>query len=210
MKKRVPLLITFITGFIIIVSFFIPHRPFGQLETETLIWYAIIFAFTLVIGVDSLVRLHIKHIRKRKKGWWYSIVFFAGFFYCLTIGIISLIQTPNIFQPGTVFFYGYETILIPLQSTMFALLAFFVASASYRAFRARNIEATLLLIAAVIVMIGRVPAGYKLWPKLPVIANWIFDVLQIGAMRGILIGVALGAVAMSLRLILGIERTYLS
>lgn len=210
MRNRIPLLITFITGFLIIVAFFIPHRPFGPLESEALIWYAIIFAFTLILGVDSLIRLHVKQIQKRKKGWWYSIVFFAGFFYCFVIGVISIVRTPNPFQPGTVFFYGYETILIPLQSTMFALLAFFVASASYRAFRARNIEATLLLVAAVIVMIGRVPAGYKLWPRLPVIAEWIFDVLQIGAMRGILIGVALGAVAMSLRLILGIERTYLS
>ena len=126
------------------------------------------------------------------------------------IGIVSIIRTPNPFLPGTVFYYGYETILIPLQSTMFALLAFFVASASYRAFRARNLEATLLLIAAVIVMLGRVPAGYKIWPRLPGIANWIFNVLQMGAMRGIKIGIALGAVAMSLRLILGIERTYLS
>jgi hypothetical protein len=210
MRNRIPLLITFITGFLIIVAFFIPHRPFGPLESEALIWYAIIFAFTLILGVDSLIRLHVKQIQKRKKGWWYSVVFFAGFFYCFVIGVISIVRTPNPFQPGTVFFYGYETILIPLQSTMFALLAFFVASASYRAFRARNIEATLLLVAAVIVMIGRVPAGYKLWPRLPVIAEWIFDVLQIGAMRGILIGVALGAVAMSLRLILGIERTYLS
>ncbi len=210
MRNRIPLLITFITGFLIIVAFFIPHRPFGPLESEALIWYAIIFAFTLILGVDSLIRLHVKQIQKRKKGWWYSVVFFAGFFYCFVIGVISIVRTPNPFQPGTVFFYGYETILIPLQSTMFALLAFFVASASYRAFRARNIEATLLLVAAVIVMIGRVPAGYKLWPRLPGIAEWIFDVLQIGAMRGILIGVALGAVAMSLRLILGIERTYLS
>lgn len=210
MRNRIPLLITFITGLLIIVAFFIPHEPFGLLESEALIWYAIIFAFTLILGVDSLIRLHTRQIRKKKKGWWYSVVFFAGFLYCFVIGVISIVRTPNPFQPGTVFFYGYETILIPLQSTMFALLAFFVASASYRAFRARNIEATLLLIAAVIVMIGRVPAGYKLWSKLPVIAEWIFDVLQIGAMRGILIGVALGAVAMSLRLILGIERTYLS
>ena len=210
MKNRVPLIITFITGSIIIVGFFIPHRPFGTLESEALIWYAIIFAFTLLIGVDSLVRLHVRQIRKRKKGWWYSIVFFAGFFYCLVIGIISDIRTPNPFLPGTVFFYGYTAILMPLQSTMFALLAFFVASASYRAFRARNLEATLLLIAAVIVMLGRVPAGYKIWPRLPGIANWIFNVLQMGAMRGIMIGIALGAVAMALRLILGIERTYLS
>jgi len=209
-KKQVPLLITFLTGFIVIVSFFVPHRPFGILETQVLTWYAIIFGFTMLIGVDSLIRLHVRKTQRRKKGWWYSIVFFAGFLYCFVTGVISLIRTSNPFSPGTVFFYGYRTILIPLQSTMFALLAFFIASASYRAFRARNIDATFLLIAAVIVMIGRVPAGYKLWPRLPEVANWILNVLQMGPMRGVMIGIALGAVAMSLRLILGIERTYLT
>lgn len=210
MKKRVPLIITFVTGFLIVISFFVPHKPFGPLETEALTWYSIIVAFTMLLGVDSLLRRHGKNIRRREEGWWFSIVFFASFLYCFVIGVISLIRSADPFNPGTVFFYGYETILIPLQSTMFALLAFFIASASYRAFRARNMEATLLLIAAVVVMLGRVPVGYQIWTELPGISNWIFNVLQMGAMRGVRIGIALGAVAMSLRLILGIERTYLT
>ncbi len=60
---------------------------------------------------------------------------------------------------GSLFSWMFFKIFTPLSSTMFALLAFFVASASYRAFRIRNFEATLLLVAGIILMIGRVPVG---------------------------------------------------
>jgi len=99
--------------------------------------------------------------------------------------------------------------IVPCSATMFSLLAFFIASAAYRAFRARTIDATLLLIAGALVMIGRVPVGNMLWDKFPVIAEWLMSVPQMAAKRGILIGVSLGMIATSLRIILGIERTYL-
>ena len=60
---------------------------------------------------------------------------------------------------GGLFKWMFDNIFTPLSATMFALLAFYVASASYRAFRARNFEATLLLLAGIIIMIGRVPIG---------------------------------------------------
>ncbi|HFD04892.1 MAG TPA: hypothetical protein ENJ25_01970 [Firmicutes bacterium] len=93
---------------------------------------------------------------------------------------------------------------------MFALLSFFIASAAYRAFRARNMDATLLLITAVLVMLGRVPVGYQMWHSFPAVAEWIMAVPQMAAKRGILIGVSLGSLAVSLRIMLGIERSYLS
>ena len=60
---------------------------------------------------------------------------------------------------GSLFQWMFKYIFSPLSATMFALLAFFVASASFRAFRARNFEASLLLVAGIIIMIGRVPVG---------------------------------------------------
>ena len=98
---------------------------------------------------------------------------------------------------------------------MFALLAFFVASASYRAFRARNREATILLVAAVLLMLGRVPIGDMLTGFLPegwTMSAWadvIMNYLQLAGQRAIMIGIALGIVSNSLRLVLGIERSHI-
>jgi hypothetical protein len=103
-----------------------------------------------------------------------------------------------------------------MQGTMFSLLAFFIASAAFRAFRIRTFEAGLLAAAALIVMLGRVPIGDVLtqWLPEPIrlqpVQEWILNVPQNAAKRAILIGAALGVMATGLRVILGIERSYLS
>jgi hypothetical protein len=104
----------------------------------------------------------------------------------------------------------------PLQAAMFSLLAFYIASAAFRSFRIRNIEATILLGAAIIVMLGRIPFGEMIlsWIPggervMPSLTEWIMNTPNAAAQRGIIIGAALGAAALSLRVILGIERSYL-
>jgi len=63
---------------------------------------------------------------------------------------------------GSLFNWMFYKVFTPLSASMFALLAFFIASASYRAFRIRNFEATLLLVSGIIIMLGRVPIGSKI------------------------------------------------
>jgi hypothetical protein len=119
---------------------------------------------------------------------------------------------------GSLFARIYESVFVPLGSSMYALLAFFVASASYRAFRAKNREATILLVSSFIILLGRTPFGMYLtsWIpeemsvlQVPNLAVWIMNGPNLAGQRAIIIGIGLGVVAMSLRLILGIERTYL-
>lgn len=103
-----------------------------------------------------------------------------------------------------------DYVLTPILSTMFSLLAFFIASAAYRAFRARNLLATLLLIAALIVMLRfnpYMPFGLPL--LVAKTSNWLMNVPNQAAQRAIVIGIGLGIVATSLKVILGIERGYM-
>jgi hypothetical protein len=110
---------------------------------------------------------------------------------------------------GRVYTWLVDHVFAPCNSTMFALLAFFIASAAFRAFRARNVEAALLLGAAIIIMIGRVPLGRAISEMLPWLSDWIIDVPNNAGRRAIMMGAALGAIATGLRVILGLERSHL-
>lgn len=112
-------------------------------------------------------------------------------------------------REGRVFVWIYDHIFSPSNATMFALLAFFVASAAFRAFRARNLEAALLLGAAILMMLGRAPLGRAISDVFPDLAQWILDVPSNGGRRAIMMGAAIGAIATALRIILGIERSHL-
>ncbi len=105
--------------------------------------------------------------------------------------------------------YVFEYMIKPMQSTMFSLLAFFVASAAFRAFRAKSFEATILLVTAFIVMLGRVPIGTSIWPGFAGISEWILSTVNMAGSRAITLGAAVGATAACLKIILGLETRYL-
>jgi PEGA domain-containing protein len=110
---------------------------------------------------------------------------------------------------GRVYTWLYDHLFAPCNATMFALLAFFIASAAFRAFRARNLESALLLGSAILIMIGLVPLGRALSPYFPAVAEWIVQIPNNAGRRAIMIGAALGAIATSLRVLVGIERSHL-
>lgn len=112
-------------------------------------------------------------------------------------------------REGRVFVWIYDHVFDPCNSTMFALLAFFVASAAFRAFRARNTEAALLLGAAILVMLGRAPIGGAISDIFPTLSQWLIDIPNNGGRRAIMMGAAIGAVATGLRVIVGLERSHL-
>ncbi len=220
MKRQVPLFITFFVGTLLILSVFIP--PMENLGENFTLFFDIIAVFAFFLGGGNLLRVHFKKLSKKKRDWQYSIVTICGFFFMLAAGLFKIGNPGDIASSvtaeGSLFQTIYTNMFVPLGSTMYALLGFFVASASYRAFRAKNREATILLIAAFIILLGRTPFGTMLtvWipdsmsiAQIPNLAIWIMNSFNLAGQRAILIGIGLGVVSMSLRLILGVERTYL-
>jgi len=211
-KRELPLLLTAVIGLFMVVSFFVPHHlasvPANYLQQCAVI----VVAFGYVLGGANALRVNLEGVAKRQPDWPYKLVLIGTLVATVVIGIADGRRWQD---AGTVSMFLYNQLYSPMQATMFALLAFFIASAAFRAFRVRTVEAGLLAAAALIVMLGRVPIGDAATGWLPesirigALQDWIMNVPQNAAKRAILMGAAMGVMATGLRVILGIERSYL-
>jgi len=204
MKRTIPLIIVITFGFLFVGYTFIPHKLSQDFYDLYFSWLRAISPFGVALGIMSLTMRHAKKIQMRGQYWYYSIVTLVGLYFTAFAGFVWGTQE------GTPYMWIFRNLQMPMGATMFALLAFYIASAAYKAFRARSAEATVLLLAALIVMLGQVPIGIAIFGEgLADVTQWILDVPNLASKRGIGLGVGLGMVAVSLRILLGIERTYL-
>src|SRR5262249_28906565 len=96
-------------------------------------------------------------------------------------------------------------------SAMFALLAFYIASAAYRSFRVKSIEAFIMMLTAIVVMLGQIPFGpLYISPHLPAIRLWLLEDVSTPAFRAIYFGAAVAGLSMAVRMWLSLERSPLA
>lgn len=222
MRTTVPLVIAFLVGAIMLLSFFFRSEGtvLGIASQEFLIWSSIISGFSFLLGAASIVRVNWRVVSHRKDGWGYNLLTVIAVFVMLVPALISKSWLPASMahlagrETGSIYDWIFTYLATPMSQTVFAILAFYIASAAYRAFRARSSEATLLLITAALVMLWRVPMGEALLRginnNLPEWINtYVMSGINMSVQRGIVIGAALGAASFSLRILLGIERTYM-
>lgn len=217
MKRSLPLAIVMVGGILFMIQYFIPHQHSQTLFDYYTEWAPIVGAFALVLGVGSITRLHSHKIRRKAKNWPYSwavliplfgIPVFALFIPESLGGGVTVGMGGDRLSQG-VFDFAYLNIQVPIQSTMFSLLAFYIASAAFRAFRAKSALATVLLLAAIVVMLGQVPIGELIGGWFPKIGLWILRYPNTAAKRAIALGVGFGILATQLKIIFGVERNWL-
>lgn len=189
-------------GLVVFLSYVVPGLD--KIQEPLIDWAVIVGTMALIfVGGLNVLAVHWKKIRHREAGWVYSLFLWFGFGTMLVIGFQA---GPESELVGLIF----KHVQFPLQATLFSLLAFFVATAAYRAFRLRNLESLAFLLVAVVVLLGQIPgwAPEALRETLPWARDWILSVMSLGGARGILLGVALGTIITCIRLLLGIDRPY--
>ena len=204
-----------------------PYQPFvANLST-------VVGSFSVGIGMISLLQFHARSIARRRTGWGNSVALIVCFVAMLTFGLLNQYAPTRAIIPALPFTHGPQTShdifnflylggYANLDAATFSLIAFFIASASYRAFRIRSWESTLMMIAALIVMLGATfgtaitsgihpylsPGVENPWANLRIerISEWLLTRINAPAQRGILFGIYVGGLAVSLRLWLSLER----
>ena len=219
MRRTLPLIIAICAGWVLILAYFSPYtEDWGE---RVGVWFNVLAAVAFILGGGNLLKVHLKKMSDRKPGWAYSGVTVAVFLFTLAVGLLKIGVPPNESYPlmpwsgnyreiGSPFWWLFEYAFKPLTATMFAMLAFYVASAAFRAFRAKNIEAILLLVTAFIILVGRTALGPILTGWLPVDpTDYLMTVFNTAGNRAIMIGIALGTASVSLKILLGVDRSYL-
>lgn len=212
MRRTVPLVIVFVIGVILLSSYFFNFKV-GDSDLKTISntitnWGVVVSAWAVGLASVNLVRIHSAKVQRMRPGWVNSAALIGTMALFIVVGIYSR-HNPDSKAAAALFQNLFDYAYSPFGSAMFAILAFYVASASYRAFRMRSFEASLLLFAAVLVMLGNAPIGALVWSKFPVIGNWLLSVINMTGQRGIAIGVAIGGFATSMRVLLGFDRGHL-
>jgi len=239
-RKTIIAIFTFLGGLYFVTEFFWPtnhaanSNPLTPYQPLVANIAAVVGSFAIGLGVVSLVQLHSRNISRRRSGWGFSVVLLAAFAAMTVFGLMNAYSpSVNVIPrlPGLwaaqnahgLFGFLFTGGLSSLTSATFSIIAFYIASAAYRAFRIRSLEATLLMAAALIVMLGSVSFGtwftHRIpntlpdgsenpWANLRIenIAQWLLLEVNTAAQRGILFGLTLGLLATSLRYWLSLER----
>lgn len=206
MKQELPILFGLAFGLLIVVAMFLGGiDALATAKNYVDDWFLVVSAWAVAVGVVNLTQIHGKRVQQKREGWFYSLWLMICMFGMALFGILIAKSADH---DGWKFMYN--NLIAPMNATVYSTLVFYIGAAAYRAFRVRNAEAAVLLLAAIVMMLGQVPLGSVLlgdW--IQDASAWILNVPNSAGMRGIQIGATLGGIATALRILVGIERAHL-
>jgi len=204
-KRDIPLAITFIVGVIAVMDYYTTLVSVKDVFTVIKNWGVVLNAFALGLGAVNLFRVHGRRISQRRTSDWV----FSGWLLLMLIVFAAVGLGTGQFDASTQYRWIYDAIYLPITSTMYSSLCFYMSYGAYKILRARNLDSFLLFITAVFVILGNTPLFPAYVPGFFHFREWIFTAIVGGGYRGIRIGVGMGAVILGIRTLIGLETGYL-
>jgi len=199
-RSALAVLVSTLTALVVFAARFVDVPVITVTSQRIMEWTVVVAAFALGLGAVNLARVSIKNISARRgKSWWLNIVTLV---FLVVPAVTGIALGPN----HKNYLWMYNTFYVPLNASIVALGVFWICSASYRAFRLRNLHSFLLLASSTIVMIGSMGLGQKYLPYSPKMSEWILNVVSSAIMRSMGIITAIGMAGVGLRIVVGLER----
>lgn len=196
------------SGLIVLVGYFVPAGGLLEFRLELVKWAVVLAAMAVLVGVASLLGVHWQKIRTRQKNSAYSILLIFSLGITFLLGLFG----NKIFYPGTntpLTGFVLDAIIVPAEATLMALLAVTLIYASARLLRRRaDAMSFIFLGVAIVILLVSAPLPFGKLPGADAVEWFINEFFAVAGARGILIGVALGALTTGLRVLFGIDRPY--
>lgn len=170
-------------------------------------WAVIIYNISLGLGAVRLTMAHSMNVQRKRENWAFSGILLAGLAIMLLTGLAGYFMTGQQ-TSNPIFNWLFNWVYTPLGATLYPITGFYIFSAAYRAFRARNIDAALMLIAGCFVILSNAPVGEAIWIGFATIGEWFRFTGQIPGMRTFALVGTLGMIAYGFRALLGKERGF--
>lgn len=203
-KMKIPIstAVAIAVGLIVLLGYFLPIDILIGMRLALLDWAIIIASFALLVGVVNLIYVHWKKTTAAQTNSVYSVVLL--FSLAVTIIVVGWFGPSHDISK-----WIFNYVQVPIEASLMALLAVILAYASARLLRRRlNAFSIIFTVTVLIVLIATTPLmGIEL-PFLNELRTWVVRVPAVAGTRGIIIGVALGIIATSLRILIGSDRPY--
>jgi len=188
-------------GLIVLLGYFVPAAGLLEFRLVLVQWAVILAAAAVLVGVVSLLAVHWQKIRTRQKNSAYSILLIFSLVTTLLLGLLGT-NKPLISLV-------LDAIIVPAETTLMALLAVTLIYASARLLRRRaDVMSFVFLGIAIVILLVSAPLPFGKLPGADAVEWFITEFFAVAGARGILIGVALGALTTGLRVLFGIDRPY--
>jgi len=203
MSRYLAPVIAILVGLLVLLGYFFSAGTLAGVRVTLVQWAVILAGAAIFVGVSNLFFVHIKKIRDKEKGGIYSFLLVASLLITLGLG---LTLEPNHSTVTNIF----NAVIFPVETSLMAIMAVTLIYAGIRLLRHRtDLMAILFLLTALIVMLGAAPLPFIEIPLFGDLIRPIFvNTLAASGARGILLGVALGALLTGLRVLIGADRPY--